>query len=181
MPTINARIMTIRSLRPAALLGATLALSALVVSGQDAKQNQTTKRVANALAAETTKSMSGPVFSEYRGVRIGMGADEARQKLGKPKEKSSVQDFYVFSDTETAQVFYDGAQKVFAVSVDYSGKNSDAPPPEAVLGQRIEAKADGSMYQLQKYPEAGYWVSYNRTAGNSPLVTVTMQKMATAK
>lgn len=25
--------------------------------------------------------------------------------------------------------------------------------------------------------QAGYWVSYNRTAGDKPIVTITMQKM----
>jgi hypothetical protein len=47
----------------------------------------------------------------------------------------------------------------------------------AVLGTEIETKEDGSMHQLIRYPEAGYWVSYNRTAGESPLVLVTMQRI----
>jgi len=29
-----------------------------------------------------------------------------------------------------------------------------------------------------RYPKAGYWVSYNRTAGNSPMITITMQAIA---
>ena len=36
---------------------------------------------------------------------------------------------------------------------------------------------DGSMCQLNRYPEAGYWVSYNRIAGDKPIVTITVQKM----
>jgi hypothetical protein len=46
-----------------------------------------------------------------------------------------------------------------------------------VLGVALDAKADGSMYQLNRYPDAGYWVSYNRTAGAKPIVTITIQKM----
>jgi hypothetical protein len=46
-----------------------------------------------------------------------------------------------------------------------------------VLGTELQAKPDGSMYQLNRYPEAGYWVSYNRTAGDKPIITITMQKM----
>jgi hypothetical protein len=46
-----------------------------------------------------------------------------------------------------------------------------------VFGEDIEAKADGSKSRLVRYPKAGFWVSYNRTAGDTPLVTVTIQKM----
>jgi hypothetical protein len=46
-----------------------------------------------------------------------------------------------------------------------------------VLGAELQARDDGSMYELKRYPDAGYWVSYNRTAGDKPIVTITMQKM----
>ena len=39
-----------------------------------------------------------PVFREYRGVQIGMTAEEARKKLGNPKDKGDEQDFYIFSE-----------------------------------------------------------------------------------
>ena len=64
-----------------------------------------------------------------------------------------------------------------AISIDYFAGDTSAPSPEAVLGVDIQAKADGSMYQLNRYSQAGYWVSYNRTAGDKPIVTITMQKM----
>lgn len=117
-----------------------------------------------------------PVFDDYRGVTIGMSADEVRSKLNGIK-KSKGQDLLNFSQHESAQIYYDDTGKVTAISIDYIGDNSGAPAPEAVLGAAIEAKPDGSMYQLKRYPEAGYWVSYNRTAGAKPIVTITMQKM----
>ena len=40
----------------------------------------------------------------------------------------------------------------------------------------IEAKPDGSMYQMTPYKEAGYWVAYSRTPGEQPMVIITMQK-----
>ena len=117
-----------------------------------------------------------PVFQDYKGVKIGMTTDEARQKLGDPKDKSDAQDFYVFSEKETAQVFYDATKKVTAISIDYMGEGSGAPQCKSVVGSEIEHKADGSMYKLVRYPKQGYWVSYNRTAGNTPTVSVTIQK-----
>ena len=116
-----------------------------------------------------------PSYVEYKGVRIGMDAGEVRKKLGDPKDKGDVQDFYMFSEKETAQVFYDKG-KVMAVSVNYLDDKS-APLPKIVLGIDLEAKPDGGMFKLVRYPDAGYWVSYNRTGGDDPLITVTMQKI----
>lgn len=127
-------------------------------------------------AQEALKKADKPLYSEYKGVFIGMAVDEARKKLGNPTDKSDTQDFYEISDTEKAQIFYDKG-KVIAVSVNYLGENSGAPLPKNILGTDIEAKPDGAMHKLVRYPTAGYWVSYNRTGGNDPLITVTMTKI----
>jgi len=116
-----------------------------------------------------------PLYKEYRGVTLGMSAADVRAKLGRPEEKSDVMDFYVFSERERARVYYTGG-KATAVIATYIGKDGGAPPPVKVLGAEIEAKPDGSMYQMTPYKEAGYWVAYSRTGGDSPLVMITMQK-----
>lgn len=118
-----------------------------------------------------------PCFSEYKGVQIGMTIEEARKKLGAPKEKADEMDIYSFNDKESAQVYYDNStQKITAISVDYLGA-TDAPECKKVTGTEADARADGSKFKLIRYPKQGYWVSYNRTAGASPIITVTMQKM----
>lgn len=117
------------------------------------------------------------VFHEYKGVGLGMKAEEARKKLGKPTEKDDEQDFYIFSDTESAQIYYDKSKIVMAFSVNYVGEGSGVPKPKAVLGTDVQAKEDGSMHQLIRFPKAGFWVSYSRTAGDSPIVTITVQKI----
>src|SRR5690349_25071267 len=55
----------------------------------------------------TNNTPEEPAFHEFRGVRIGMAADDARKKLGTPRDKSAEQDLYVFNDTEAVQVYYD--------------------------------------------------------------------------
>jgi hypothetical protein len=117
-----------------------------------------------------------PLFREFKGVTIGMSAEEARAKLGNPQEKDKVQDFFVFSERERARVYYDGEGKVSAVIVTYIGRDSNAPAPSAILGAEVTPKADGSMYHMVQYPKAGYWVAYSRTAGDEPLTIITMQK-----
>jgi hypothetical protein len=118
-----------------------------------------------------------PIFAEFKGVRIGMTTDEARKKLGSPRDKSDEQDFYVFNDTQAVQVFYDKTAKVTAISIDYLSGATGIPTPKEVLGSEADTKADGSVYKMVRYPKAGYWVSFSRTAGSSPTTTVTMQKI----
>ena len=115
-----------------------------------------------------------PQFSDYRGIKIGMTAKEVRSNVEGIK-KGDDQDSLFYSDKESAQIYYDKDGKVTAISVDYFDNN--APAPETILGEALQAKADGSMYQLKRYPDKGYWVSYNRTAGAKPIITITMQKL----
>ena len=165
-------------IRSTSLILSAIVLTAVsIANGQSMSGAHPQEEVATVVNSPATNASSNvPVFTDYRGVKIGMTAEEVRAKLDRIK-KGDAQDFLVFSEHESAQIYYDDAGKVTAISVDYFGDNSHAPEPEAVLGMSLKAKADGSMYQLKRYPEAGYWVSYNRTAGDKPIVTITMQKI----
>jgi outer membrane protein assembly factor BamE (lipoprotein component of BamABCDE complex) len=117
-----------------------------------------------------------PLYTEYKGVKLGMSAEEARSKLGTPALKASDQDYYVFSENETAQIGYDAAQKVVTISADYLG-GIGAPDYKAVVGGVLQNTASGSLYRLVRYESLGFWVSYNRSTGPVTSVTVTIQKM----
>ena len=133
---------------------------------------QTTRR------APSVAPDDSPVFQEYKGVQIGWLADDVRKKLGVPADKGDEQDFYVFGEKETAQILYDKAtHKVTAISVDFMNGASDVITPQQVFGSDFETKPDGSKHKLVRYPKAGYWVSYSRTAGDTPIVTIQIQKM----
>jgi len=131
--------------------------------------------------AQGNKRLGGgdePIFVEYRGVQIGWLADDVRKKLGDPANKGDEQDYYMFGEKEMAQFQYDKAtKKVIAISVDFINGASPVLTPQQVFGSDIEAKPDGSKYKLIRYPKAGYWLSYNRTAGDTPIITVTIQKL----
>jgi len=118
-----------------------------------------------------------PTFNELRGIQLGMTSEEVRKKLGDPKDKSDEQDFFVLNDSETAQILYDKSGKVITISVDFMGVSTSAPTAKQVFGSEIEAKPDGSVYKMVRYPKAGYWLSYNRTAGSTPLTTITLQRI----
>lgn len=142
--------------------------------------------LANVATAQTTRTGpsaakdDAPVFHEYRGIQIGWLADDVRKKLGNPAAKGDEQDYFVFGEgeKERVQILYDKAtRKVTTISVDFMNGATDALTPQQVFGTDFETKADGSKHKLVRYPKAGYWVSYSRTAGDSPIITITIQKM----
>ena len=152
-------------------------------SGQDNPQGDATK-IANAASlnekpaspASKPATEAVPILTSFMDIKLGMPANEVRERLGNLKEKGDRQDYFVFSDVKTAQVLYDAAGKVIAISIDYFGLSNEVPSPEQILGHAVPAKADGSIYQLERYKDAGYWVAYSRTAGENPITTVTIQK-----
>jgi outer membrane protein assembly factor BamE (lipoprotein component of BamABCDE complex) len=165
MTPISTRIIAVRALLA---LSICLAIAFLVAPGAHL-------RAARAQTGNAAKA-DKPVYHDYKGVELSMTQDEVRKKLGSPKDKDDTQDFYIFSDKETAQVFYQ-QKKVIAVSVSYMGNKAGAPEVKSVLGADVQPAADGRIYKMVRYPEAGFWVSYSRISGEEPMVTVTMQKL----
>lgn len=120
-----------------------------------------------------------PVWQSYKGVSLGMTADEVRTKLGAAKSEDATGFFYVFSETENAQFLLDANKKVRTVSVVFTADHATAPKFADVFGNtaQMEAKPDGSVFKMVKYEDVGYWVSYSRMAGEKAMVIVMIQKM----
>lgn len=117
-----------------------------------------------------------PLYTEYKGVRLGMTVQDVRTKLGNPGFKDSEMDYYSFSDTETAQIVYDSERKVKMISVDYLN-GTGAPDHKTVVGGELETMPSGALLKTVRYENQGFWVSYGRTAGPVIIVTITIQKM----
>jgi hypothetical protein len=133
-------------IRPTFLLLPIILIAGSIVNAQTTATAAPPQEVATVTTSSTAKAAKPnmPVFDDYRGVTIGMTADEVRSKFNNVK-KGNGQDLLTFSEHESAQIYYDDKGKVTAVSIDYFGDNNGAPTPEAVLGTTIEAKPDGSM------------------------------------
>lgn len=166
-----------RSLLITTLTLVTLVWCALNVSAQTDAPLPNSKNAQVADDQAGIDAATGPIFKDYKGVLIGMSADEVRQILGTPELKDKTEDLFLISDVEMVQVVYDKDGKVSVVSITYSGKNDAAPTALAVLGEEVAAGADGRVYKLVRYPTVGYWVAYSRAAGDAPVVSVTMKKM----
>src|SRR5437660_286512 len=104
-----------------------------------------------------------PVYTDYRGVKLGMTPAEVRAILGNPVVKDEELDYFVVSDTITAQVAYDAAHKAKAISVDFAG-GAGAPDYRSVIGETLKTREDGSAFAMVRYESRGFWVSYSRTA-----------------
>ena len=156
--------------------GAMIGLLTVAANGQmDAvATNNSNKRPSQ----EITKTT--PAITEIRGVALGMTADEVKEKLGKPKVDDKDGFDYIFSDNVSLQIRLDADGRVNIASITYSGDNAEAPEVNEVFGgdKATTADSSGRIYELVRYPEAGYWVSYSRAMFDSgPTTTVTIQKI----
>ncbi len=127
-------------------------------------------------AAVETLGPQQPLYTDFRGAKLGMTQEEVREKLGTPVLKDAELDYFVISDTVTAQVVYDATHKVRMISVDYAN-GAGAPDYRTVVGQELASRPDGSAYAMVRYESRGFWVSYSRTAGTVIVVSITIQKI----
>lgn len=132
---------------------------------------------ATKLAPLTMPTPEKSLFSEYRGVKIGMAAADVRTKLGKAKDETDAQDQYIFSDNESALFYYDAAKNVNAIMITFTGDVSKAPGAKDVFGEDVAPNPQGMIFRMEKYPKAGYWISYTRTTGSDAMVNIALQKM----
>ncbi|MBC7898628.1 MAG: hypothetical protein H7070_01125 [Saprospiraceae bacterium] len=136
---------------------------------------------AQAVASATKKSASAPVLKNYPELKVGTAVGDVREKLGKAKIDDDDGLYYEISDNEIMQIRVDADKKLRAVSITYSSGHKSMPKFADVFGssdgEAAATKPDGSIYRLVRYPDAGYWLAFSRTAGEDPSVTVTMQKL----
>ena len=106
-----------------------------------------------------------------------MATDEVRKKVGNPNDKSEAMDLYIFSDDESAQFYYNASKTVTAIMITFAGDLKNAPTPTDVLGENVDAKQDGGIFKMMRFPKAGFWISYNRTPPPDAIVNIAIQKM----
>jgi len=149
-----------------------LAMSILVLVWGVNAQAQKSRAAVSTPSAVTQQ----PLYTEYKGVRLGMTAQEVKTKLGNPTFLDKELGYFILSATETVQIGFDAAGKARVISVDYLN-GTGAPEPRAIVGAELETKENGSLYKVVYYESRGFWVSYGRTAGPVLIVSITIQKM----
>jgi hypothetical protein len=161
-------------------VGLSCLLVLLVLTNASAQQNVNTTQVAAKQVAITKSEPAAPkpVFQGYKKVMIGMTFDEVKNALGKAQSESAEELFYTF-DEETAQILFDRDKKVRVISLNYTEKAKNVPKFEDVFGADVakEPAADGRLYKMVRYPEAGFWVAYDGSVNGNAAVSVTIQKI----
>lgn len=134
---------------------------------------------ANAQRNDTAKNKNLPLWQSYKGVTIGMTVPEVIEKLGVPQSETAEGYFYMYTENETAQVLFDINKKVRTISVIYTAEYLNPPKFTDVFGKTAEdeSKPDGSVFKMVRYTDAGFWVSYNRMAGEQAMVIIVIQKL----
>lgn len=136
-----------------------------------------TRTSAARVTPRTLPTPERTLFTEYRGVKIGMPAADVRTKLGKAKDETDTQDQYIFSESESAQFYYDATKNVNAIMITFTGDVTKAPTAKDVFGQDLTPNDQGMIFKMEKYPKAGFWISYTRTSGSDQMVNIALQKM----
>lgn len=133
----------------------------------------------NAFAQKENGKNNLPNWKSYKDVTLGMTADQVREKMGEPKSEDDESLFYMISETETAQFVLDANKNVRIISVIYTAEHIGAPAFADVFGKAAvaEPRTDGSVFKMVRFEEAGFWVSYNRMAGEKAMVIVIIQKL----
>ena len=119
----------------------------------------------NALGQKRPEDPDKPLFQEYRGIQLGMGAEEVRKKLGNPTDKGDEQDFFMLNDAESAQIFYDKTKKVMAISANFLRGAQNIPTPKVLFGEELDAKPDGSRLQNDALSESRLLVVVQQNCG----------------
>src|SRR4051794_8760516 len=91
-----------------------------------------------------------PIVKELHGVTIGMTADEARQKLGRPKTADDAGMYFELGKNESAEVGLDEQKLVRTIAIIFTDGDFHAPSMTDVLGSVApdEKKDDGSVYKM---------------------------------
>lgn len=159
-----------------------LLITSIITFGQTEAKTNEPEVIKTVRENEPKKNPAVPYFTNYKEVKIGMTADEVKEKLGKPKVADKDGFFYIISQEEQVQIGLDENKQVRVIVVMYDNKNGEAPSYEEIFGVKAEVakQSNESIYSLVRYPLEGFWVAYHSIKGDAPTVTVTIQKMHTA-
>jgi hypothetical protein len=124
------------------------------------------------------KAAITPLVHSVRDVELGMSIDDVKKKLGRPEVQDDTGLLFNLSGGSSVQIGLDENKHVRVVAVIYSAGSKDAPALKDIFGASAE-DSTGDVYKMERYPDAGYWLSYSRSnSQDKPIVVVTMRKIS---
>ena len=127
--------------------------------------------------ATASKTATLPVVRSVRDVQLGMSIDDVKKKLGKPDVQDDTGLLFSLSGGDSVQIGLGEKKEVKVVAAIYAPGSKNAPSLKDIFGPSAE-DATGDTYKMERYPDAGYWLSYSRSnSQDKPIVVVTMRKI----
>lgn len=118
-----------------------------------------------------------PFVHSVRDVELGMSVDEVKKKLGRPDVEDDTGLLFSLSGGDSVQVGLDENKKVRTIADIYAAGSKSAPSIKDIFGPAAE-DSGGDTYKMERYPDAGYWVSYSRSnSSDKPIVVVMMRRI----
>lgn len=119
-----------------------------------------------------TRPQEAKVMREFRGVKLGLKADDVHSAMGKPESASTDREEYKLSDDDTLTVHYDnGAVK--AIQIRFTS-TKNAPSWKDVVGNaEIQQNENGSKVARVVVSAEKFWVSmYQSKDGATTSITI---------
>lgn len=128
---------------------------------------------ANASETQETKH----TFTSLRGLELGMTISQVKEKLGKPDFQDETGLVFELKDGDSVQIGLGPDKNVRTIAAIFSADSETAPSFADVFGPDA-GSVDGDVYKMERYPDAGYWVSFSRTnSKDEPVTVVTLRKI----
>lgn len=165
----------------AAAFSACAAASSLAQTPMEATDK--TEQTASPTVPETVPTapkptVEMPVIESVREIRLGMTIDEITAKLGKPEVQDKTGMLFELADGDSLQVGLDPDKKVRTIAAIFTADSKVTPAFADVFGPDA-GEPEGDVYKLERYNEAGFWVSFSRTNSiDKPMTIVTMRKIS---
>lgn len=117
----------------------------------------------------------GKVMREFRGIKLGMKAEEVQKALGKPDRANKKENSAEFNlgDGDLMTIRYNDQGEVNVIQL-YFSDNRRAPKFEEVVGgAEIQEKPNGSKFARQVVAGEKFWVTmYQSKSGAVTTVTI---------
>jgi hypothetical protein len=159
-------------MKKANLTCAALALLLAAVSAAAQQPAPETAPPAAPTSVTTAPPAGAKVMRDYRGVKLGMKAEEVRAAMGKAELSQPDKDRFIIKGDDRLTVYYDGGA-VKAIQL-YIVDPKNAPAWADVVGDaEIIEMESGAKRARRDVPEEGFWVSmYQSKDGAMTTVTI---------
>ncbi|HZN10581.1 MAG TPA: hypothetical protein VFC61_02825 [Blastocatellia bacterium] len=124
-------------------------------------------------AAAFAQDPAPKVMREFRGVKLGMKADQVHAAAGKPESAAEGQEEYKLSEDDSMTVYFDEKKEVRAIRAFFTNPKNVPAWKEVVGDVEVTQNENGSKSARRVLGEEKFWVSmYQNKDGSVTTITI---------